>query len=61
VGSTVTLQFFAHVEDRTRLGEPDYYAIGVFSGTTLIYNTGGQIVDGDLSVGTTCHAERSQG
>jgi hypothetical protein len=50
VGSTVTLQFFAHVEDRTRLGEPDYYAIGVFSGTTLIYNTGGQIVDGDLSV-----------
>jgi hypothetical protein len=33
-----------------RLGEPDHYAVGVFSCTTLIQNTAGQIVDGDISV-----------
>jgi hypothetical protein len=52
-GSTVVLTFFAHFEDRTDLGQPDYYSIGLFSGTTLVYATAGQVVEGDLEVTIT--------
>lgn len=49
-GSSAVLVFFAHIEDRTRLGEPDLYTIAIFNGTTLVYNTIGDVVSGGFTV-----------
>jgi hypothetical protein len=49
-GSAVVLDFYLHLEDRTGLGEPDYYSIGIFAGSTLVYTTAGQVASGDFRV-----------
>jgi hypothetical protein len=44
------LQFFAHVEDRTRLGEPDYGRDLRVLGHHADLQHSGPALDGDLSV-----------
>ena len=52
-GSDVVLTLIAHIEDRARLGQPDYYSIGIFAGATLVYTAAGPALAGDLSVTIT--------